>query len=98
MAAGSISLSVPGYEVIVLEPFYENYGPDAILAGAIPNFVPLERPHWTIDPDRLKKAFTKRTKAIILNTPHNPTGRVFTRAEMTQIAELCIKHDVWVIT
>ena len=77
---------------------YENYGPDAILAGAIPTFVPLERPHWTLDLDRLKKAFTKRTKAIILNTPHNPTGRVFTRAEMTAIAELCVKHDVWVIT
>jgi aminotransferase len=60
--------------------------------------VPLERPHWTIDLDRLKKAFTKRTKALVLNTPHNPTGRVMTRAEMTAIAELCIKHDVWVIT
>ena len=81
-----------------MEPFYENYGPDAILADAKPVFVPLERPHWTLDPDRLAKAFNKRTKAIILNTPHNPTGRVFTRAEMTLIAELCLKHDVWVIT
>ena len=98
MAAVFLALIDPGDEVIVMEPFYENYGPDAILAGAIPNFVPLERPHWTLDPDRLAKAFTKRTKAIILNTPHNPTGRVFTRAEMTMIAELCIKHDVWVIT
>ena len=98
MAAVFLALIDPGDEVIVLEPFYENYGPDAILAGAIPTFVPLERPHWTLDPDRLAKAFTKRTKAIILNTPHNPTGRVFTRAEMTMIAELCIKHDVWVIT
>ena len=98
MAAVFLALIDPGDEVIVMEPFYENYGPDAILAGAIPTFVPLERPHWTLDPDRLAKAFTKRTKAIILNTPHNPTGRVFTRAEMTMIAELCIRHDVWVIT
>ena len=98
MAAVFLALIDPGDEVIVMEPYYENYGPDAILAGAIPTFVPLERPHWTLDPERLAKAFTKRTKAIILNTPHNPTGRVFTRAEMTMIAELCIKHDVWVIT
>ena len=98
MAAVFLALIDPGDEVIVFEPYYENYGPDAILAGAIPTFVPLERPHWTIDPDRLAKAFTKRTKAIVLNTPHNPTGRVFTRAEMTMIADLCIKHDVWVIT
>ncbi len=98
MAAVFLALIDPGDEVIVMEPFYENYGPDAILADAKPVFVPLERPHWTLDPDRLAKAFTKRTKAIILNTPHNPTGRVFTRAEMTMISELCVKHDVWVIT
>lgn len=98
MASVFLALIDPGDEVIIIEPFYENYGPDAILAGAVPTFVPLERPHWTLDPDRLAKAFTKRTKAIVLNTPHNPTGRVFTRAEMTMIAELCIKHDVWVIT
>ncbi len=98
MAAVFLALIDPGDEVIVMEPYYENYGPDAILAGAIPTYVPLERPHWTLDPERLAKAFTKRTKALILNTPHNPTGRVFTRAEMTMISELCIKHDVWVIT
>ena len=98
MAAVFLALIDPGDEVIVMEPFYENYGPDAILADAKPVFVPLERPHWTLDPDRLAKAFTKRTKAIILNTPHNPTGRVFTRAEMTMISELCVKHDVWAIT
>lgn len=98
MAAVFMALVDPGDEVIVLEPFYENYGPDAILAGAAPVFVPLERPHWTLDLDRLKKAFNKKTKAIIVNTPHNPSGRVFTRAEMDAIAELCQKHDAWVIT
>jgi aminotransferase len=61
-------------------------------------FVPLERPHWTIDPDTLAKAFTKRTRAIIVNTPHNPTGRVFTRAEISMIADLCRQNDVWAIT
>jgi aminotransferase len=98
MAAVFLALINPGDEVIVLEPFYENYGPDAILAGARPVFVPLERPDWTLDHDRLRKAFSKRTKAIIVNTPHNPTGRVLTRAEMSLIAELCIEHDVWAIT
>jgi aspartate/methionine/tyrosine aminotransferase len=98
MAAVFMALIDPGDEVIVLEPFYENYGPDAILAGAKPVFVPLERPNWSLDLDRLAKAFTKKTKAIVLNTPHNPTGRVLTRAEITAIADLCLKHDVWAIT
>ena len=98
MASVFMALIDPGDEVIVLEPFYENYGPDATLAGATPVFVPFERPNWTLDPDRLRKAFTKRTKAIVVNTPHNPTGRVLTRAEMSLIAELCIEYDVWAIT
>jgi aspartate/methionine/tyrosine aminotransferase len=98
MASVFMALIDPGDEIIILEPFYENYGPDAILAGAAPVFVPLDYPNWTLDLDRLKKAFTKKTKAIVLNTPHNPTGRVFTRAEMTAIAELCQKYDAWVIT
>ena len=98
MASVFLALVDPGDEIIILEPFYENYGPDAILAGAAPVFVPLEAPNWTLDEDRLRKAFTKRTKAIVLNTPHNPTGRVFTRAEMSLIAELCERHDAWVIT
>jgi aspartate/methionine/tyrosine aminotransferase len=98
MAAVFMALLEPGDEVIILEPFYENYGPDAILAGAKPVFVPLERPLWKLDPDRLRKAFTNKTKAIVVNTPHNPTGRVFTREEMTLIAELCVEHDVWAIT
>jgi aspartate/methionine/tyrosine aminotransferase len=98
MASVFMALIDPGDEVIVLEPFYENYGPDAILAGAAPVFVPFERPHWTLDLDRLKAAFTKRTKAIVLNTPHNPTGRVLTREEMDAVAELCRKYDAWAIT
>jgi aspartate/methionine/tyrosine aminotransferase len=98
MASVFLALINPGDEVIVIEPFYENYGPDAILAGATPVFVPLEGPNWTLDPDRLRAAFTKRTKAIIVNTPHNPTGRVFTRAELTLIADLCREHDAWAIT
>ena len=98
MAAVFMALIDPGDEVIVLEPFYENYGPDAILAGAAPVFVPFERPNWTLDEDRLRAAFTKRTKAIVVNTPHNPTGRVLTLEEMGLIAELCQKHDAWVIT
>jgi aspartate/methionine/tyrosine aminotransferase len=98
MASVFLALVDPGDEVIVLEPFYENYGPDAILAGASPVFVPFERPNWTLDTARLRKAFTKRTKAIIVNTPHNPTGRVLTREEMNLIAELCERYDAWVIT
>jgi aspartate/methionine/tyrosine aminotransferase len=98
MASVFMALLNPGDEVIIPEPFYENYGPDAILAGASPVFVPFERPNWTLDPDRLRKAFTSRTKAIIVNTPHNPTGRVLTRDEMSMIAELCVEHDAWAIT
>ena len=98
MAATFLALLDPGDEVIVFEPFYENYGPDAILADAKPVFVPLESPDWRLDPDRLRAAFTKRTKAIIVNTPHNPTGRVFTRDEISLIAALCVEHDVWAIT
>jgi aminotransferase len=98
MASVFLALVDPGDEIIIFEPYYENYGPDAILAGAKPVFVPLERPHWTIDPEKLEKAFTKRTRAIIVNTPHNPTGRVFTRAEISMIADLCRQHDAWAIT
>jgi len=98
MASVFMALLNPGDEVIVPEPFYENYGPDAILAGAKPVFVPLERPDWKLDPDRLRKAFNTNTKAIIVNTPHNPTGRVLSRDEMSMIAQLCIEHDAWAIT
>ena len=98
MAATFLALLDPGDEVVVLEPFYENYGPDAILADAKPVFVPLEAPDWRLDPARLRAAFTERTRAIIVNTPHNPTGRVFTRDEISLIAALCVEHDVWAIT
>ena len=98
MASVFLALVDPGDEVIVFEPFYENYGPDAILADAKPVFVPLQEPDWTLDPERLRAAFGPKTKAIIVNTPHNPTGRVFTREEIGLIAELCVEHDVWAIT
>jgi aminotransferase len=98
MAAVFLALLDPGDEVIVFEPFYENYGPDAILAGAKPVFVPLEWPDWRFDPDRLRAAFTDRTRAIIVNTPHNPTGKVFTRDELALIADLCVGNDVWAVT
>jgi aminotransferase len=98
MAATCLALLDPGDEVIIPEPFYENYGPDGILAGARPVFVPLDPPSWTLDPERLRRAFTPRTRAFVLNSPHNPTGRVFTRDEITLIASLCIEHDVMVIT
>src|SRR6058998_1050549 len=99
-AMASVFLAVidPGDEVIVFEPYYENYGPDAILAGAKPVFVPMEPPDWKIDPDELREAFSNKTRAIVVNTPHNPTGRVFTREEIALIAELCQKYDVIAIT
>jgi aspartate/methionine/tyrosine aminotransferase len=88
----------PGEEVVIFEPFYENYGPDAILSGAVPRFVPLRPPDWTFDEAELAGAFHGRTRAIILNTPNNPTGKVFTREELEFIASLCRKHDVLAIT
>ena len=87
----------PGEEVIVFEPFYENYGPDAILCGAKPVFVPIAA-GTPLDLDRLKAAFSRRTRAIIVNTPNNPSGRVLNRAELLAIAELCRKHDAWAVT
>jgi aspartate/methionine/tyrosine aminotransferase len=88
----------PGEEVIVFEPFYENYAPDAILSGARPVYVRLHAPDWSFDPDELRAAFGERTKAIILCNPNNPLGKVFTREEMQFIADLCIEHDVLCIT
>jgi aspartate/methionine/tyrosine aminotransferase len=88
----------PGDEVIVFEPFYENYGPDAILSGATPRYVTLHEPAWTFDPDELAAAFNARTKAIIINTPNNPTGKIFTREELETIAALCQKWDAIAIS
>ena len=98
MAATFLALVDPGDEVVVIEPYYENYGPDAILSAAKPVYVPLEPPNWTLDGDRLRAAFSRKTRAIVVNTPHNPSGRVFTREEMSLIAELCIEHDAIAIT
>ncbi len=97
MAAALLALVDPGEEVIVFEPFYENYGPDAILCDAKPVFVPL-LPGQPLDLDRLKAAFSDRTRAIVVNTPGNPSGRVLTRAELEGIAELCRRHDAWAVT
>jgi aminotransferase len=98
MIATMLALLDPGDEVIVFEPFYENYGPDAILSGAVPQFVTLHAPDWSIDREELERAFGPRTRALVLNTPNNPTGKVFTRDEMQAIADLCQKWDVLVIT
>jgi aminotransferase len=98
MASTFLALLDPGDEVIILAPFYENYGPDAILADARPVYVPLDGPDWRLDPERLRRAFTPRTRAIVVNTPHNPTGRVLTRDEMSLIASLCVEHDVMAFT
>jgi aminotransferase len=88
----------PGDEVVIFEPFYENYGPGAIISGARPVFVPLEPPDFSFDADRLARAFSPRTRAIIFNSPNNPTGKVFTLRELETIAELCRRHDVLAIT
>jgi aspartate/methionine/tyrosine aminotransferase len=88
----------PGDEVVVFEPFYENYGPDAILSGATPRYVTLRPPEWDYDPAEMAAAFNGRTKAIIINTPNNPTGKVFSRQEMTEIAALCQQWDCLAIT
>jgi aminotransferase len=98
MASVMLALVDPGDEVIVFEPFYENYGPDAILSGAVPRFVRLREPDWSFDPDELAAAFNARTRAIVVNTPNNPTGKVFSRVEMEQIAALCRKWDVVCVT
>jgi aminotransferase len=98
MIAAMMATVDPGEEVIVFEPFYENYAPDAILSGAAPRYVPLRAPDWTFDPDELRAAFNERTKAVILCNPNNPTGKVFTREEMEFIAALCREFDALCFT
>lgn len=97
MIATLMALVDPGDEVIVFEPFYENYGPDTVLCEATPVYVPLF-PGQPLDLDRLAAAFSPRTRAVIVNTPANPVGRVLTRAELEGIAALCMRHDAWAIT
>lgn len=98
MIATLLATVDPGEEVIVFEPWYENYGPDAILSGATPVYVKLHAPDWRYDSAELRAAFSERTKAIIVNTPHNPTGKVFTRAELEEIAGLCQEFDALLFT
>jgi len=98
MIASLLGLLDAGDEVVVFEPFYENYGPDAVLSGAVPRYVTLHEPDWTFDPDELRAAVTRRTRAIIVNSPHNPTGKVFTIDELETIAALCREHDLLAVT
>ncbi|HEV3405712.1 MAG TPA: aminotransferase class I/II-fold pyridoxal phosphate-dependent enzyme, partial [Candidatus Dormibacteraeota bacterium] len=98
MIAAMLAAVDPGDEVIVFEPFYENYGPDCVLSGAVPRYVALRTPDWSIDLDELRAAFNDKTRAIVINTPHNPTGKVFSKAELEVIARLCIDHDAIAIT
>ena len=97
MIATLLAVVDPGDEVIVFEPFYENYGPDTILADARPVYVPLE-PGQPLDLERLAAAFSSRTRAIVVNTPSNPAGRVLTRAELEAIRDLCVRHDALAVT
>ncbi len=103
MISTLLALCNAGDEIVIFEPFYENYGPDSVLSGARPRFVKLHAPkedggEWTFDEKELRRAFGNRTKAIILNTPNNPTGKVFTRAELELIRDLCLEFDVLAIT
>ncbi len=98
MAATMLALVDPGDEVIIFEPYYENYGPDAILCDARPRFVRLHEPDWSYDPAELEAAVTNRTRLIVVNTPNNPTGKVFSRAELEHIAALCRRGNVVAVT
>ena len=98
MVATMLALLNPGDEIVVFEPFYENYWPDSQLSGATVRYVPLLPPNWTFDPDELRAAFTPRTRAIVLNSPNNPTGRVFSVEELQVIAGLCQEFDALAIT
>ena len=103
MIAALMAVTDPGDEVVIFEPFYENYGPDTILSGAQPRFVTLHPPaeprgDWSFDEKELRAAMNPHTRAIIVNTPNNPTGKVFTQAELELIRDLCVEFDVVAIT
>jgi aminotransferase len=98
MIAAMLAAVDPGDEVVIFEPFYENYGPDCIISGAAPSYVALRAPDWSFDPDELRHAFNGKTRAIVVNTPHNPTGKVYSQVELELIAELCIEYDAIAIT
>jgi aminotransferase len=98
MIASMLAVLDPGDEVVLFEPFYENYGPDTQLCGAVSRYVPLRAPDWSFDREELRRAFGPKTKAIILNSPNNPTGKVFTREELEYIAGLCQEFDALAIT
>jgi aspartate/methionine/tyrosine aminotransferase len=110
MIAAMLAAVDPGDEVIVFEPFYENYGPDCVISGAVPRYITLRAPElestsrmgpydcWSFDADELRAAFNSKTRAIVINTPHNPTGKVYSQAELELIAALCIEHDAIAIT
>jgi aminotransferase len=98
MIAALLGLADPGAEIVVFEPFYENYSPDTKLCGASRRLVRLHAPDWSFDDFELRQAFNSRTRAIIINTPHNPTGKVFSRRELELIAELCQEYDVLALT
>jgi aspartate/methionine/tyrosine aminotransferase len=98
MMATMLALIDPGDEVVIFQPFYENYGPDTQLTGATPRWVPLHPPDWHIDLAELRAAFSSKTKAVILNTPNNPTGKVFTRQELEAVAELCQEFNTIAIS
>ena len=98
MIAAMLAAVDPGDEVVVFEPYYENYGPDCVISGAVPRYVTLRPPDWSFDADQLRSAFNAKTRAIVVNTPHNPSGKVFSRPELELIAGLCIEHDAIAIT
>ena len=98
MMAAMMGIINPGDEVVIFEPHYENYGPDAILSGATPRFVQLQPPDWNFDRDELTRAFGPKTKAIIVNTPNNPTGKVFSREELEFIRDLCVRWNAFAVT
>jgi aspartate/methionine/tyrosine aminotransferase len=98
MIASMLGIVDPGDEVVIFLPFYENYLPDSVISGAVPRLVTLRPPGWEFDEAELRAAFTDRTRAVVINTPNNPTGKVFSRDELALIAELCVRHDAVAIT